>query len=88
MADEIPDVIDSEGPVGFLRIFRLVAAARDSASSLQLDDLVRLMDMALMQTALDWEGLDAEDLDERAFLALIREKHEIAGKTHIHAVLN
>ncbi len=88
MADEIPDMIDRDDPMGFLRIFRLILAAKDSASSLQLFDLVRLMDMALMQTALDWEGLDAENLDERAFLALIREKQEIAGRTNIHAVLN
>ncbi len=51
-------------------------------------DLVRLMDMALMQTALDWEGLDAENLDERAFLNLIREKQEIAGRSQIRAVPN
>lgn len=88
MANEIPDMIDGDDPVGFLRIFRLISAARDSASSLQLMDLVRLMDMALMQTALDWEGLDAENMDERAFLALIREKQEIAGRTHLQAVLN
>ncbi len=88
MADGISDMIDSNGPVGFLRLFRLISAARDSASSLELMDLVRLMDMALMQTALDWEGLDAENLDERAFLNLIREKREIADKTHIYAVPN
>jgi hypothetical protein len=51
-------------------------------------DLVRLMDMALMQTALDWEGLDAENLDERAFLNLIREKREIADRPHLRAVPN
>lgn len=88
MADAIPDVIDSNEPMGFLRLFRLILAARDSASSLQLMDLVRLMDMALMQTALDWDGLDAENLDERAFLNLIREKQQIVHQTHIHAVSN
>ncbi|MBB3462726.1 hypothetical protein [Rhizobium sp. BK377] len=88
MADGISDMIDSNGPVGFLRLFRLISAARESASSLELMDLVRLMDMALMQTALDWEGLDAENLDERAFLNLIREKREIADRLHIHAVPN
>ena len=88
MADAIPDVFDSSEPMGFLRLFRLISAARDSASSLQLIDLVRLMDMALMQTALDWDGLDAEDLDERAFLNLIREKQQIVHQTHIHAVSN
>ena len=88
MADGISDVNDSNEPVGFLRLFRLISAARESASSLELMDLVRLMDMALMQTALDWEGLDAESLDERAFLNLIREKQEIAGRSQIRAVPN
>ncbi|MGR9173169.1 hypothetical protein [Rhizobiales bacterium] len=88
MADGISDVNDSNEPVGFLRLFRLISAARESASSLELMDLVRLMDMALMQTALDWEGLDAENLDERAFLNLIREKQEIAGRSQIRAVPN
>ncbi|QWW71031.1 hypothetical protein [Rhizobium sp. WYJ-E13] len=88
MANATRDMVESNEPVGFLRLFRLISAARDGASSLQLMDLVRLMDMALMQTALDWDGLDAEDLDERAFLNLIREKQQVVHQTHIHAVSN
>ena len=44
----------------FVRMFRLISTAKEAAEALQLRNLVHLTNMALLQVALDWDGLDPE----------------------------
>ncbi|AYG63296.1 hypothetical protein QD460_16925 [Rhizobium jaguaris] len=62
----------------FARMFRLISAAKERAEALQLRNLVHLTNMALLQVALDWEGLDPERDPDIDLGGLVREKERIA----------
>ncbi|CDM60265.1 MULTISPECIES: hypothetical protein [Rhizobium] len=62
----------------FARIFRLIAAAKEGAEALELRNLVHLTNMALLQVALDWDGLDPESVPDTDLGRLVGEKARIA----------
>ncbi|MEF0941218.1 hypothetical protein [Rhizobium sp. BR 362] len=65
----------------FVRMFRLISSAKEAAEALQLRNLVHLTNMALLQVALDWDGLDPERDPDIDLGGLVREKARIAMRS-------
>jgi hypothetical protein len=61
-------------PEGYLKLFRLLSAAKCEADALQLSTLSHFTEMALLQLVLDWEDLEPDALNDLEFLKLLREK--------------
>jgi hypothetical protein len=59
-------------------IIRTLVTCRDEADRLKLDDLSRLINMAVLQTALDWEGDEPSRVSETSLEGLLRLKMKLA----------
>jgi len=59
-------------------IIRTLVTCREEADRLRLNDLSRLINMAVMQTALDWEGEEPSEVSGASLEALLRLKMKLA----------
>lgn len=59
-------------------IIRTLVTCRDEAERLNLGDLSHLINMAVLQTALDWEGKEPADCKETSLDSLLRLKMKLA----------
>ncbi|MCC0033798.1 MAG: hypothetical protein H6887_00870 [Hoeflea sp.] len=59
-------------------IIRTLVTCREEADRLKLCDLSRLINMAVLQTALDWEGEEPSRVSDSNLEALLRLKMKLA----------
>ncbi|WP_035521119.1 hypothetical protein [Hoeflea sp. BAL378] len=59
-------------------IIRTLVTCREEADRLKLGDLSNLINMAVLQTALDWEGEEPSNGNETSLDALLRLKMKLA----------
>jgi len=59
-------------------IIRTLVTCREEADRLKLGDLSRLINMAVLQTALDWEGNEPSKLSDTNLETLLRLKMKLA----------
>jgi hypothetical protein len=59
-------------------IIRTLVTCREEADRLRLGDLSHLINMAVLQTALDWEGEEPSRCTETSLDALLRLKMKLA----------
>jgi hypothetical protein len=59
-------------------IIRTLVTCREEADRMQLNDLSRLINMAVLQTALDWEGEEPSKVSNTNLEALLRLKMKLA----------
>jgi hypothetical protein len=80
-ADEMNIQTMDEGTSSeYARIFRLLAAAKDEAQKLKLNNLMHLTNMALLQVVIDWDGIDPERELDVNLEKLIGTKTKLAMK--------
>ena len=59
-------------------IIRTLVTCREEADRLKLCDLSRFINMAVLQTALDWEGKEPSQVSDTSLEALLRVKMKLA----------
>ncbi|OCW56766.1 hypothetical protein [Hoeflea olei] len=70
--------MQSSEATSYAWIIRTLVTCREEADRLRLDDLSRLIHMAVLQTALDWEGKEPSHGNETSLEALLRLKMKLA----------
>jgi len=68
----------SSEATSFAWIIRTLVTCREEADRLKLGDLSHLINMAVLQTALDWEGEEPSKGTETSLDALLRLKMKLA----------
>ncbi|MBC7279993.1 hypothetical protein [Hoeflea sp.] len=68
----------SSEATSFAWIIRTLVTCREEADRLKLADLSHLINMAVLQTALDWEGEEPSRETETSLDALLRLKMKLA----------
>lgn len=63
---------------GFAWMIRTLVSCRQEAERLDLMDLSKVINMAVLQTALDWEGKEPATGNETGLEALLRLKLKLA----------
>ena len=62
----------------YASIIRTLVSCREEADRLKLGALSKLINMAVMQTALDWEGNEPSKVSDTSLEALLRLKMKLA----------
>ena len=70
--------MDSSEATAYAWIIRTLVTCREEAERIDLKDLSNLINMAVFQTALDWEGRDPADGAKTSLDALLRLKMKLA----------
>lgn len=70
--------MDANQAGSFAWIIRTLVTCREEADRLELSDLSHLINMAVLQTALDWEGKEPSHNSEASLDALLRLKMKLA----------
>ena len=70
--------MNSSDATSYAWIIRTLVTCREEAARLELGDLSHLINMAVLQTALDWEGDEPSGCDDTKLDQLLRLKMKLA----------
>ena len=72
--------ISQQDSAPYVKLFRLLTAAKQQAQALGLHDLTHFTNMALLQVVFDWENLDPAALNDVELERLLQEKEAETSK--------